>query len=155
MQSANIESNEDGEPSSTERETPGAVEVEGRDAVVVSPARTTELPRATRTCTVECASGVRATDEWTGVPVDALAAAADFPGETTHLRVVAEEFAADVPILPALDGVLAFERREGRDDGEVGLPRLVADDVPGERLVKRVVRISAVALDPDEEPVVG
>lgn len=140
------------------------VTVEGREQVVVSAARTGRrdsdsetdgFPLATASCTVECASGERATDEWTGVPIDALAAAADFPGETTHLRVEAADFAAEVPIRPALDGILAFERREGRDDGESGLPRFVADGVDGERLVKRVRRLSAVALDPDEDPVVG
>ncbi|WP_137284432.1 molybdopterin-dependent oxidoreductase [Halorussus salinisoli] len=157
MQSANVESNEDGERTPTGPEPPGPVEVEGRKTVVVSPAetRTGDLPRATRTCTVECASGVRATDEWAGVPVDALAAAADFPGETTHLRIEAAEFAADVPVLPSLDGIVAFERRGGRDDEEAGLPRFVADGVDGERLVKRVERISAVTLDAGEEPRVG
>lgn len=129
------------------------VEVEGRETVVVSPG--IDLPRATRTCTVECASGVRATDEWAGVPVAALADAADFPGETTHLRVESADFAADVPIRPALDGVLAFERRGDRDDGKTGLPRLVADGVPGERLVKHVERIAAVALGVGEEPKIG
>ncbi|NHN61579.1 MULTISPECIES: molybdopterin-dependent oxidoreductase [Halorussus] len=113
------------------------------------------LPRTTARCTVECTSGERNTDEWTGVPLAELATAADFPGETTHLRVEAADFAADVPIRPALDGVLAFERRRGRDDGESGLPRLVADGVDGERFVKRVESITAVSLDPDEEPRVG
>jgi DMSO/TMAO reductase YedYZ molybdopterin-dependent catalytic subunit len=136
------------------------VEVEGRETVVVSPAGVVSpeikaLPRATRTCTVECASGVRATDEWAGVPVAALADAADFPGETTHLRVESTDFAADVSIRCALDGILAFERRGDRDDGETGLPRLVADGVPGERLVKRVERVSTVALGAGEEPKIG
>jgi DMSO/TMAO reductase YedYZ molybdopterin-dependent catalytic subunit len=142
---------------SATRVTPDPVEVEGGETVVVSPAEigTDDLPRATRTCTVECASGVRATDEWAGVPVNALAAAADFPAETTHLRVEAADFAADVPIRPALDGIVAFERRGERDDVETGLPRFVADGVPGERLVKRVERLSAVALDRGEEPRVG
>ena len=98
---------------------------------------------------------MRATDEWTGVPIDALATAARFPDETTHLRAEADDFAAEIPIRPALGGILAFDRREGRDDDEAGLPRLVADGVAGERLVKRVEQISAVALAPDEDPVVG
>jgi DMSO/TMAO reductase YedYZ molybdopterin-dependent catalytic subunit len=97
---------------------------------------------------------VRATDEWTGVPIDALATAARFPDETTHLRAEADDFAAEIPIRPALSGILAFDRREERDD-EAGLPRLVADGVAGERLVKRVERISAIALALDEDPVVG
>lgn len=135
-------------------EPPRTVAVEGEATVLVSPDRS-DLPRATRTCTVECASGVRTTDEWVGVPVAALADAAAFPGETTHLRVEAPDFAADVPVRAALDGILAFERRGDRADGEDGLPRLVADGVPGERLVKRVERIAAVSLDAGEEPRVG
>ncbi|WP_135853592.1 molybdopterin-dependent oxidoreductase [Halorussus salinus] len=149
-------------PRVADREFP-RIEIVGRETVVVSPAegvptaarRTDEFPRATRTCTVECASGVRATDEWAGVPVAALADAADFPGATTHLRVESADFAADVPIRAALDGILAFERRGDRDDGETGLPRLVAEGVPGERLVKRVERIAAVALDAGTEPKIG
>ncbi|UPV75359.1 molybdopterin-dependent oxidoreductase [Halorussus limi] len=152
MNVANAEPAADGDG-----ERPPSVRVEGRETVVVSAARTRsdDLPRATRTCTVECASGVRGTDEWAGVPVDALAVAADFPGETTHLHVAAADFAADVPIRPALGGILAFEREGDREDGAVGLPRFVADGVPGERLVKRVERLSAVALDAGEEPEVG
>jgi hypothetical protein len=98
---------------------------------------------------------VRATDEWTGIPIDALAAAADFPGGTTHLRVEAGDFAADPPIRAALGGILAFERHEGRDDETEELPRLVSDGMAGERLAKRVRRISAIELAPDEDPVVG
>lgn len=136
--------------SATGGEDPLRVEVEGRAPLVVSEAD--DFPRTTRACTVECASGVRATDEWTGVPIPALADAAGFPGETTHLRVEADDFAAEVPIRPALDGILAFDRSEG-DRSE--LPRFVADGVPGERLVKRVERVSPVALDPDDDPLVG
>lgn len=138
-----------------------AVTVEGRERVVVTGPG--DFPRATLTCTVECASGERATGEWAGVPVAALADAAAFPGATTHLRVAAADFAADVPIRPALDGLVAFERRGDREEGkgengkgeETGLPRFVADGVPGERLVKRVRRITAVALAPRERPRVG
>ncbi|MFC4450905.1 molybdopterin-dependent oxidoreductase [Halorussus aquaticus] len=150
------ESRAQGAESAGERSTETlAVAVEGRERVVVSAGEVDSFPRTSRICTVECASGERATDEWTGVPLDALAAAADFPGETTHLRAEADDFAADIPIRPALGGILAFDRRDGRDDGETGLPRLVADGVEGERLVKRVERLSAVSLDPDEEPRVG
>lgn len=126
------------------------VEVEGRTPLVVSEAD--GFPRATRACTVECASGVRATDEWTGVPIPALADAASFPGGTTHLRVEADDFAVEVPVRAALDGILAFERSEG--DGS-GLPRFVADGVPGERLVKRVESVSPVELHPGDDPLVG
>lgn len=136
--------------SPTGDEGPLRVEVEGRTPLVVSEAD--DFPRATRACTVECASGVRATDEWTGVPIPALADAAGFPDETTHLRVEADDFTAEVPIRAALDGILAFERSEG--DGS-GLPRFVADGVPGERLVKRVERVSPVELDPGDDPLVG
>ena len=129
---------------------PLRVEVEGRAPLVVS--ESDDFPRATRACTVECASGVRSADEWTGVPIPALADAAAFPDETTHLRVEADDFAAEVPVRAALDGILAFERSEG--DGS-GLPRFVADGVPGERLVKRVESVSPVALDPEDDPLVG
>ncbi|UPW01423.1 molybdopterin-dependent oxidoreductase [Halorussus gelatinilyticus] len=155
MHSSSVEStevNDENRRALADRERP-RIEVVGRETVIVSPG--IDLPRANLTCTVECASGVRATDEWTGVPVAALADAADFSGDTTHLRVESADFAADVPIRPALGGIVAFERRGDRDDGEVGLPRLVADGVPGERLVKRVERVSAVALNAEEEPRVG
>ncbi|WP_435181139.1 molybdopterin-dependent oxidoreductase [Halorussus sp. AFM4] len=144
--------NEDVTPAEADGPPP-RVAVEGRERVIISSGGS--FPRSTARCTVECASGERETGVWTGVPLDALATAADFRGETTHLRVAAADFAADVPIRPALDGILAFERRGGRDDGESGLPRLVADGVDGERLVKRVESITAVSLDPDEEPLFG
>lgn len=139
------------------------VTIEGREQVVVSASDSVPLdsvpldsvPLESRVCTVECASGERATDEWTGVPVEALAVSAKFPEETTHLRLAARDFKADVPIRAALGGILAFERTTGRDDEQVGLPRFIADDVPGERLVKRVRRVNAVALDPDENPIIG
>lgn len=131
------------------------VEIDGRDRTVLSP-DSARFPRESRTCTVECASGERATDAWTGVPVTALVEAAGFPDETTHVRVEADDFAAEVPVRPALDGILAFDRRGDRDDREdAGLPRFVANGVSGERLVKRVRRISPVALDPEDEPTVG
>lgn len=146
---------DDGELSAPSRADPPptGVAVEGRERVVVS--ADDPFPRATTRCTVECASGERVTDEWTGIPIAALATVADFSGETTHLRVAAADFEADVPIRPALGGLLAFERRGGRNDGESGLPRVVADGVDGERLVKRVESIVAVSLDPGEEPRVG
>lgn len=153
MNSANVEPVEEGDPSAGDRQT--AVTVEGQKQIFVSASRIEHFPRERRTCTVECASGVRTTDEWTGVPIDALATIADFPGETTHLRVAADDFVAEIPIRAAVGGILAFDRCAGRDDEAEGLPRLIADDVPGERLVKRVSRISAVVLDAGEDPVVG
>lgn len=127
-----------------------SVEIEGRERVVVS--RTSDLPRTTCTCTVECASGERDTDAWTGVPIAALVEAADFPGGTTHLRAEADDFVAEIPIRAALDGLLAFDREVG---DRTGLPRLIADEVPGERLVKRARRIAAVELTPEDDPLVG
>lgn len=136
---------------STGSEATGGVSVEGRTRVVVSRPSLERFPRRERRCTVECASGERTTDTWRGVPISALVEAADFPGEATHLHVEADDFAAQVPIPAALDGVLAFDRTA---DDRSGLPRLVASDVPGERLVKRVRRVSAVELAPGDDPVV-
>lgn len=137
---------------STGSEPVGSVRVEGRTSVVVTPSSLDRFPRRERRCTVECASGERTTDTWRGIPIPALAERADFPGETTHLHVEADDFAAQVPISAALDGILAFDRTAG--DGSK-LPRLIAGDVPGERLVKRVRRVSAVELAPDDDPLVG
>lgn len=75
------ESNDENRRALADRERP-RIEVVGRETVVVSPG--IDLPRATRTCTVECASGVRATDEWAGVPVAALAVGASDGGNSTR-----------------------------------------------------------------------
>ncbi|PSP54998.1 hypothetical protein BRC82_08400 [Halobacteriales archaeon QS_1_67_19] len=127
--------------------------IEGRTRVRVTP-DDDRFSSARVARTIACASGERRTDAWTGVPIDALAAAADLPGETTHLRIAADDFAADVPIRAALDGLVAFDR-EGSRGAERGLPRFVAPNVAGERLVKRVRRLAGVALAPDEDPKLG
>lgn len=133
-----------------EADSVSLVKVEGRETVVVSPSSLEEFPTAEQRCTVKCSSGEHETDTWTGVPVGALVEAADVPGETTHLRFEADDFTVDVSIRTALDAVLAFER-----EAEPGkLPRLISGDIPGDRLVKRVRRISGVVLDPEDDPVV-
>lgn len=140
----------EGENSPTEIGDDHSVEVEGQERVDVS--RTDEFPHTACTCTVECASGERTTDTWIGVPIPVLMKAADFPGETTHLNVEADDFTVQVPIPATTDGILAFDRNA---DDRSKLPRLIASDLPGERLVKRVRRISPVELAPGDDPLIA
>lgn len=81
-----------------------------------------------------------------------LADVAEFPDDTTHVQVDASDYTVQVPIRAALDGILALDRERG---DRSALPRLIASGISGERLVKRVRRVSAVALAPGEDPVVG
>jgi DMSO/TMAO reductase YedYZ molybdopterin-dependent catalytic subunit len=113
-----------------------------------------DLPRAERRCTVVCATGDRHTARWTGVSVTELLADADAPPETTHVRLESRDgYRVCVPIRDALDGIVA-DTKEGaplakRADYRT---RFVAPGVDGERLVKGLRRLEALALAPDEDP---
>lgn len=131
-------------------------------------------PTASLVAIFRCASGDPIPGEWRGAPVDALLDDADAPPGTTHLLVRgADGFRICLPVVDALDGVLAIERRPVGGDGTgdrggrdtaaggypvrdqvdaTGLPRFVAPDISGTRTVKAVERIDPVALDPDEDP---
>jgi len=113
-----------------------------------------ELPRAERRCTVVCATGDRHTARWTGVPVTELLADAGEPPATTHVRLESRDgYRVCVPIRDALDGIVA-DTKEGAPLAERAdyRTRFVAPGVDGERLVKGLRRLEALALAPDEDP---
>jgi len=113
-----------------------------------------DLPRAERRCTVACASGERHTARWAGVPVTDLLADADAPQTTTHVRLGSRDgYRVCVPIRDALNGIVA-DTKEGAPLAELAdyPTRFIAPGVDGERLVKGLRRLEALALAPDEDP---
>jgi DMSO/TMAO reductase YedYZ molybdopterin-dependent catalytic subunit len=115
------------------------VRVDGTDSAV----RTVD-----RTIAYECHTAGRIEDEWTGVPVVELLAAAAAPGRTTHVTVEAwDGLVACVPLTTALEGMLAFQRAENR----LPSPRFLAPGIAGPRAVRDVVCVEAVELAPAED----
>lgn len=113
-----------------------------------------QLPRVERRCTVVCATGDRHTARWSGVPVPELLSAVGPPPATTHLRLESRDgYRVCVPVYDALDGLVA-DAREGAPlhECESYRTRFVAPGVDGERLVKGLRRVEALALDPGDDP---
>lgn len=127
------------------------VDVVGTERVEV----TLEGPTATVDATFRCSSGRPIPGEWVGVALSGLLDAATVPEATTHVRVRgADGFAVCPPIVDALDGIVATDRRlpEGESsEDNAGLPRFVAPAVSGTRTVQRVETIEALELDPSED----
>jgi len=113
-----------------------------------------DLPRVERRCTVVCATGERHTARWAGVPVTELLTEVGAPPGTTHVRLESRDgYRVCVPIRDALDGIVA-DTKEGAplaERADYGT-RFVAPGVDGERLVKGLRRLEALALAPDEDP---
>ncbi|EMA65223.1 molybdopterin-dependent oxidoreductase [Halorubrum kocurii] len=99
-----------------------------------------------------CASGERWGGVWRGVPVAALLDRPDVEvdPEATHVQVGADGYAVCVPILTALDGVLAVER-EGEPLPPARRPRFVAPVEAG-RTVRGVRELRFLRLGPAEDP---
>lgn len=112
------------------------------------------LPAAERTVTTACASGVRHTSTWAGVPVDALLSLADAPGETTHVLVESTDgYRRCLDVATALDGLLAFVR-DGTPiaDRASFETRFVAPGTDGAETVKAVATLEARHLDAGTDP---
>ncbi|KAB1187247.1 MULTISPECIES: molybdopterin-dependent oxidoreductase [Haloferax] len=130
------------------------IAVLGDERVSLDRERLAALPTEERTVTVACASGVRHTATWRGVPVTALLSEANVSDETTHLLVEsADGYQICVDIYTALDGLLAFFR-----DGtpiaahEPYETRFIAPDIDGARTVKAVAVLDARHLTPGTDP---
>lgn len=118
------------------------------------PAALRELPRVERHCTVVCATGDRYTARWAGVPLPELLSAVGAPPATTHVRLESRDgYRVCVPVRDALDGVVAYASGgEPLHEQEPYRTRFVAPGVDGERLVKGLRRVEALALDPGDDP---
>lgn len=104
------------------------------------------------TCRYLCASGRRWGGRWRGVPLSAVTDRAGVDPAATH--VVARGgggHAACVPVVDALDGVLAVERN-GTPLAPDRCPRLVVPGVDAARAVKGVRELDFRRLAPDEDP---
>ena len=130
------------------------ITVQGDERVSLSPEALASLPTEERTVTVACASGIRHTATWRGVPVIELLSAADVPDETTHVLVESEDgYRICVDIYAALDGMVAFFR-----DGtpiaahEPYEARFIAPDIEGARTAKAVAVLEARHLDAGTDP---
>ncbi|MFB6123768.1 MAG: molybdopterin-dependent oxidoreductase [Haloferacaceae archaeon] len=108
----------------------------------------------TREYTIRCATGERTTASWTGAPVTSLLNVVDAPAETTHLRVESDDgYAICIPVVDALDGVVAFERDgEPLREMQPYALRFLAGGIDGERLVKGIRRIDLLSLPADADP---
>lgn len=119
---------------------------------------TTELvrsfPEETRTAEVVCATGSRYEAEWSGIGIGSLCETVDAAADTTHVLVESRDgYRIAVPIVDAMDGVVAFDK-DGHpiDTATPYSNRFVAPGIEGARDVKGVSRIEFHALDPVEEP---
>ncbi|WP_458208022.1 molybdopterin-dependent oxidoreductase [Haladaptatus sp. NG-SE-30] len=140
------------------RETPplsAPITVSGDRRVSLSGEALSAFPIESRTVTVRCASGMRHTATWSGIPVLDLLSAADIPGEITHFLVESDDgYRICVDITAALDSLLAFFQ-----DGTLIVEqqpyetRFIAPDINGARTAKDVtlleVRQLAAGIDPE------
>lgn len=112
------------------------------------------LPTERLSAEVVCATGNRYDAIWTGIGIGPLCDVVEADDETTHVVFGSRDgYRIVVPIIDALDGVLAFAK-DGRpiDERAPYFNRFVSPDVEGARDVKGVERIEFHALDPDAEP---
>lgn len=109
----------------------------------------------------QCATGSETTGVWDGIPLVEIIEAVSAPPQTTHLHVTgADDHAAHVPIVAALDGILAFSRVDTTSgaaqydslDSHRGVPRILAPGADSAQMVRDVRAITAVSLSPGETP---
>ena len=102
----------------------------------------------TVSCRFQCASNGSFGGRWRGILIRDLLEQA--PPETTHVRVwSADEYRTTVPIVDALDAVIAIGRLDAPTDG---LPRRVGEELDSADTVQSVVHIEAVSLPPGVDP---
>lgn len=131
-----------------------SITVVGDRPVRVTPEMADSLPEEQLTAAVLCATGNRYDATWSGIGIDSLCDVVDAPAETTHVVVASSDgYRMAVPILDALQGVVAFDK-DGHPIEEQApySNRFVAPGVEGARDVKGVTRIEFHALDPDADP---
>jgi len=103
---------------------------------------------ATVSCRFRCASDGVFGGRWRGVRIRDLLER--MPPETTHVRVWSvDDYHATVPLVDALDAVIATERVDGPANG---VPRFVGEGLDSTETVRDVVRIAAVVLPPGADP---
>lgn len=97
-----------------------------------------------------CATGRQFGGSWCGVPVSALVKTVSLPLETTHFVIEASDGArACVSVRDALTALMAIS--DGNEQ-LAGAPRFVARRIDGTQTIKRVRRLTPVALDAGESP---
>ena len=97
-----------------------------------------------------CSSGDPIVGRWSGIPLVELLS--DVESDATHLAAEsADGFRVCIPVLDALDGILAVGRLDA-EPNPARLPRLIAPALSGTRLVKRVVEIDGERLSPSDDP---
>ncbi len=148
----------------------GRIDVRGRFQLRL-PVQPSRLKAAAPSCerrefSFRCSSGKQTAGVWTGIPLETLLGAVSAPPATTHLHVVgADEHAALVPIVAALDGILALQRvdqnpeqRAKQADSSQNrneIPRVLAPGADSSHMVKQVRSIVGVSLPPDAAPSTG
>lgn len=118
-----------------------------------SPAAFESESLETATYTIDCATGDRETGEWRGLPLETVLERADSGPDATHLLVTGRDgYRVCLPLVAALDALVALERR-GRSSADAdALPRFVGAGLEGARSVRGVARLDTVALGPEEDP---
>lgn len=112
------------------------------------------LPTERRKLSYRCESGRLVEGEWTGVSMKALLRRVELPENITHLIIESQDdHRVCIPVSKGLTATLAFdEKRIDGDSPQDVTPRLVGPDIEGPRAVKRIHKISAIHLDPTEDP---
>lgn len=107
----------------------------------------------TATYTIDCATGDRETGEWRGVPLETVLERADAGPDATHLLVTGRDgYRVCLPLVEALDALVALERRDRSSADADSLPRFIGAGLEGTRSVRGVARLDTVALGPDDDP---
>lgn len=102
-------------------------------------------------CRYRCHSGETFTGAWRGIRLSDLLSGGS--PETTHVRAVSVDgYYAPIPVVDALDAVVATERLDG---DPVGLPRIVGESLDSSWTVRRLARLEPVALPPGADPEPG
>ena len=128
------------------RSSPNAVNLLARIEDVRDQRETVEV-----SCRYRCHSGNTFTGEWQGVRVADLLTDAD--PETTHLRAVsADGYYASIPVVDALDAVVATDRL---DADPAGLPRIVGESLDSSWTVRDLDSVEPIALPADADPEPG
>lgn len=141
------------------QESESTVTVVGDSEVTLSdaPATRERFAWQTRGFAINCHSGREIEGRWSGIPIAPVAEAAQFPPETTHLLMTADDgYRVCVDAWFGLEGFVGFVCEELTVEGGEAYalcetPRFLAPDIDSSRTIRNLSTIEAIGLQPGEE----
>jgi len=107
--------------------------------------------------TINCHSGREIEGRWSGVPIAPVAEAAQFPPETTHLLLTADDgYRVCIDAWFGLEGFVGFVCEELTVEGGEAYalretPRFLAPAIDSSRTIRNLSAIEAIELQPGED----